>query len=39
MELRIVGPLMEKHVDLSSLRDRPNVHFLGRRSIEVARLP
>jgi glycosyltransferase involved in cell wall biosynthesis len=28
----IVGPLMEKHVDLSPLKRMPNVHFLGARS-------
>jgi glycosyltransferase involved in cell wall biosynthesis len=27
----IIGPLMERHVDLSRLRQKPNVHFLGAR--------
>ena len=29
----VVGPLMEKHVDLSRLKQLSNVHFLGRRSL------
>ncbi|HEV2273837.1 MAG TPA: glycosyltransferase [Acidobacteriaceae bacterium] len=28
----IIGPLMEKHVDLSRLRQRKNVHFFGPRT-------
>ena len=31
-QFAIVGPLMEKLVDLSRLRQQPNVHFLGPRS-------